>query len=182
MHQQSSRSKTCRSKPKNKRKLIHQIAPNQSKKTKTKPNQNQKTKTKKNRLLTHQRPPKQKKKEKKGRWTHLVLFGFGLGVSDDESIFFALFGFRFFGFGLAVSDESVCFIFLFWFGCFVYIVSKYLPNIIYISSQYHLLIIFIPTTFHPTIMEKEDGSIIPISSTYYFNIIRIHTHIVQRLD
>ena len=52
-----------------------------------------------------------------------------------------------------------------------YIVSKYLPNIIYISFQYHLLIIFIPTTFHPSIMAKEDGSIIPISSTYYFNKI-----------
>ena len=52
-----------------------------------------------------------------------------------------------------------------------YIVSKYLPNIIYNSFQYHLLIIFIPTTFHPSIMEKEYGSIIPISSTYYFNKI-----------
>ena len=113
--------------------------PKQKNKNQTKPkpkNENQK-KT----IIDSSETPKTEKERKKGRWTHLVLFGLGLGVSDDESIFFALFGVRFFWF---------------WFGClrwvsllyFFVLVWLFCLHSIQISSKYHLHFISISPPDH----------------------------------
>ena len=156
--------------PKNKRKLIPQIAPNQSKKTKTKPNQNQKTKTKKKDYWLIRDPQNRKRKKKKEDGPHLVLFGFGLGVSDDESIFFALFGFRFFLVLVwlsLMSQFSLFFCFgLFWFGCFVYIVSKY-------HHTFHLNITSWSSSYQPHFIPLSWKKKMVVSSQYHLHIISI---------
>ena len=126
--------------PKNKRKLIPQIAPNQSKKTKTKPNQNQKTKTKKKDYWLIRDPQNRKRKKKRKMDSScFVWFWFGGLWWRINFLCFVWFSFFWFWFGcLWWVSFLYFFVCLFWFGCFVYIVSKYHLHFISISPPDHL--------------------------------------------
>ena len=154
--------------PKNKRKLIPQIAPNQSKKTKTKPNQNPKTKTKKKDYWLIRDPQNRKRKKKKedGLILFCLVLVWGSLMTNQFSLLCLVFVFLVLVWLSLMSQFSL-------FFCLFVLVWLFCLHSIQISSTFHLNITSWSSSYQPHFIPRSWKKKMVVSSQYHLHIISI---------